>query len=115
MTSQVARRYQLENGHYLNGEIAHGKQQTAKFKYAIKSDKTTRSQPLHGFVAADTAKEIETVNIEFVNQSDIVTLADGLKYSVVGFDEKPIDENQLRNLPWEKVDKVWRISLRRLA
>lgn len=114
MTSQVARRYQLENSHYLDGEIKHSKQ-TAKFKYGIKADRTSRSQPLHGFVAADIAKEIETVNIEFVNQSDIVTLADGLKYSVVGFDEKPIDENQLRNLPWEKVDKVWRISLRRLA
>lgn len=115
MISQVARRYQLENSHYLDGEIAHGKQKTAKFKYGIKADRTSRSQPLHGFVAADVAKEIETVNIEFINQSDIVTLADGLKYSVVGFDEKPLDENQLRNLPWEKVDKVWRISLRRLA
>lgn len=115
MISQTARRYQLENSHYLDGEISHGRQQTAKFKYNIKADRTSRTQPIHGFVAADVAREIETVNIEFVHQSDIVTLADGLKYSVVGFDEKPIDENQLRNLPWEKVDKVWRISLRRLA
>lgn len=111
MISQVARRYQLENGHYQNGEIAHGKE-TAKFKYAIKADSSTRTQALHGFVTADVAREIEVVNIAFVNQSDTVTLADGAQYMVVGFDQKPIDENQLRNLPWEKVDKVWRISLR---
>ena len=51
-------------------------------------------------------------HIAFINQSDTVMLADGTQYMVVGFDEKPIDENQLRNLPWEKVDKVYRISLR---
>ena len=111
MISQVARRYQVENAHYMSGEIAHGKEK-AQFKYCIKTDGTTRVQALHGFVGADISKDIETVNIAFVNQSDVVTLADNAQYMVVGFSEKPIDENQLRNLPWEKVDKVYRISLR---
>lgn len=110
MTSQVARRYQVEHGHYMNGELQHGKE-TSAFKYGLRSANTARAQVLHGYVGSDNTREIESVDVGELHTSDIVTLTDG-KYLVVAFEPKLIDELQLRNLPYEKADKVWRITLK---
>lgn len=111
MTSQTLRRYQLEHKHFLTATISHGDTK-AVFKYAVVASKSTRTQLLHGFMASDNNAEIESVDIAFIHNSDVVELSDGKKYTVMSYDEKPIDENQLRWVPWEKADKVFRITLK---
>lgn len=111
MTSQTLRRYQLEHKHFLTATISHGDIK-AVFKYAVVANRSTRTQLLHGFMASDNNVEIESVDIAFVHNSDVVELTDGNKYTVVSYDEKPLDENQLRWVPWEKADKVFRITLK---
>lgn len=112
MTSQTLRRYQLEHKHFLKGSITCGKDIKAFFKYVIVTNNSARTQLVHGFVASDNTVGIESVDIAFVHNSDTVELADGNKYTVTSFEEKPLDENQLRYLPWERVDKIYRISLK---
>ena len=112
MTSQTLRRYQLEHKHFLKGSITCGKDIKAFFKYVIVTNNSARTQLVHGFVASDNTVGIESVDIAFVHNSDTVELADGKKYIVASFEEKPLDENQLRFLPWERVDKIYRINLK---
>lgn len=112
MTSQTLRRYQLEHKHFLKGSITCGKDIKAFFKYVIVTNNSARTQLVHGFVASDNTVGIESVDIAFVHNSDTVELADGNKYTVTSFEEKPLDENQLRFLPWERVDKIYRINLK---
>jgi len=112
MTSQTLRRYQLERKHFLSGSITCGKDIKAFFKYTVVSNNSTRTQVIHGFAASDNTVGIESVDIAFVHNSDTVELADGKKYTVTSFEEKPLDENQLRFLPWERVDKIWKITLK---
>lgn len=111
MTSQTLRRYQLEHKHFLTATISHGDIK-AVFKYAVVANRSTRTQLLHGFMASDNNVEIESVDIAFVHNSDVVELTDGKKYTVVSYDENLLDENQLRWVPWEKADKVFRITLK---
>lgn len=112
MTSQTLRRYQLEHKHFLKGSITCGKDIKAFFKYVIVTNNSARTQLVHGFVASDNTVGIESVDIPFVHNSDTVELADGKKYIVASFEEKPLDENQLRFLPWERVDKIYKLSLK---
>lgn len=112
MTTQTLRRYQLERKHFLSGTIMCGKDIKAYFKYVIRTNNSARTQLIHGFTASDNTVGIESVDIAFVHNSDTVELADGNKYTVTSFEEKPLDENQLRYLPWERVDKIYRISLK---
>lgn len=111
MTSQVARKYQVENGHYMCGEIQHGKE-TRVFHYGLKTAKTVRTQLIHGVTGSDNGRDIESVDCGQLHTSDVVKLADGGKYLVTDVEARLIDELQLRNLPYEKADKVWRITLR---
>lgn len=112
MTTQTLRRYQLERKHFLSGTIMCGKDIKAYFKYAIRTNNSARTQLIHGFTASDNTVGIESVDIAFVHNSDTVELADGNKYTVTSFEEKPLDENQLRFLPWERVDKIYKLSLK---
>lgn len=109
--SETARVYQLKNGHLLNGILTHG-ETTTEFKYGLLHDNRTKTTYVHGAEGGQNTTEIETVEPIVVEIGDKIQFADGRKGKVVDMSTDLLEELQLRFVPYERADKVRRITVR---
>lgn len=112
MLSNQARYYQLKNGHFMQGKLIRGEEETP-FEYGIKGTlaqgKTTH---IHGFLGGQNNSVIETVYPLEVEIGDTVELtSNNLTAKVTYIEVEILQQEQLQFLPYENVDKILRLTL----
>ena len=111
--SETARVYQLQHGHTMIGTLKHGETIT-QFKYGLLHDNRNKTTYVHGIEGGQTQTEIETVCDVSPEVGDKITLVTNRKGRVTNVSTEILDELQLRFVPYEKADKIKRITIQYL-
>lgn len=111
--SQTARVYQLEHGHNMTATVTHDSQ-TQRFKYGLINATMGRTTYVHGIDGNTKQAEIETVEFVNLQSGDKIELADGRKGNVDNTSQSILNDRQTLFVPYAKVEKITRITIKYL-